>query len=59
MSIALLYLFEVTICVRINKMYISTFDLEYQYADINDFSTSLSYPEDASCGLLIRIFLKW
>jgi len=40
-------------------MYISTLDLEHQYGNINDFSTSLSYPEDASCVLLKRFFIKW
>jgi len=40
-------------------MYISTLDLEHQHSNINGFSRILSYPEDAACVLIIRIFLKW
>jgi hypothetical protein len=59
MSIPLVYLFEITICASINKMYISTLDLQHQYGNINGFSRILSYPDDASCDLLRKIFLKW
>ena len=40
-------------------MYVSRLDLEHQYSNINGFSIILSYPEDAVCVLIIRIFLKW